>query len=353
MMVYGIGKKGTKVSQSQAVVDGTLEVDEGNFLFINARTALPRYKIPPSKLRRRVHRLKIKDLLSTHLDVQEGKAFKTLSVPSNASDPVVVHFADGTSAEGSLVVGADGNNSMVRKYLLPDARLTLLPVHVVGGVRRFSEEQARGWRAIDPLLFQALDPETGNYLWFSLQEVIPEADGSRSYDALVLISWIVKDEIKDAIPKTNEERIKDMKKRAAGFAEPLKSLVWDIPEDMITTPLRLADFPIGEWSDKLRNEEGRVTLTGDAAHAMTMYRGEGANHGILDAALLVDQLKKVKAGEISQKEAIEAYEAEMKPRAQEAVLKSRQAALDAHNWEALTEASPTIGGRIPPATALC
>jgi 2-polyprenyl-6-methoxyphenol hydroxylase-like FAD-dependent oxidoreductase len=85
-----------------------------------------------------------------------------------------------------------------------------------------------------------------------------------------LISWIVKDEIKDAIPKTNDERIKDMKKRAAGFAEPLKSLVWDIPEDMITTPLRLADFPIGEWSDKLRNEEGRVTLTGDAAHAMTM-----------------------------------------------------------------------------------
>jgi 2-polyprenyl-6-methoxyphenol hydroxylase-like FAD-dependent oxidoreductase len=83
------------------------------------------------------------------------------------------------------------------------------------------------------------------------------------------------------------------------------------------------------------------------------YRGEGANHGILDAALLVDQLKKVKAGEISQKEAIEAYEAEMKPRAQEAVLKSRQAALDAHNWEALTEASPTIGGRIPPPTALC
>ena len=83
----------------------------------------------------------------------------------------------------------------------------------------------------------------------------------------------------------------------------------------------------------------------------TRYRGEGANHGILDAALLVDQLKKVKAGEITQKEVIDAYEAEMRPRAHEAVLKSRQAALDAHDWDVLTENSPIIGGRIAPKTA--
>lgn len=83
----------------------------------------------------------------------------------------------------------------------------------------------------------------------------------------------------------------------------------------------------------------------------TRYRGEGANHGILDAALLVDQLKKVKAGEITQKEAIDAYEAEMRPRTHEAVLKSRQAALDAHDWDVLTENSPIIGGRIAPKTA--
>lgn len=85
---------------------------------------------------------------------------------------------------------------------------------------------------------------------------------------------------------------------------------------------------------------------------MDRYRGEGANHGILDAALLINQLKKVKAGEITQKEAIDAYEAEMRPRAHEGVLKSRQAALDAHDWEMLTENSPTIGGRFAPKTAL-
>lgn len=81
------------------------------------------------------------------------------------------------------------------------------------------------------------------------------------------------------------------------------------------------------------------------------YRGEGANHGILDAALLIDQLKKVKAGEITQKEAIDTYEAEMRPRTHEAVLQSRQAALEAHDWDVLSEESPVIGGRIAPKTA--
>lgn len=122
----------------------------------------------------------------------------------------------------------------------------------------------------------------------------------------------------------------------------------DIPDELeLTTPLRLADFPCEQWD----NRDGRVTLAGDSAHAMTMFRGEGANHGILDAALLVDALAKVHSGELTQREAVEAYEAELRPRARVAVLKSRQAAFDAHNWEQLTEDSPSIGARIPPVTA--
>lgn len=139
-----------------------------------------------------------------------------------------------------------------------------------------------------------------------------------------------------------------MKKRANDYAEPLRSIVLDIPDDLdITTPLRLADFPCRDWD----NHGGRVTLAGDSAHAMTMYRGEGANHGLLDAALLVDQLKKVQAGEVSQKAAIDAYEEEMRPRSNAGVLKSRAAALIAHEWDAITEDSPVIGARMPPATA--
>lgn len=103
-----------------------------------------------------------------------------------------------------------------------------------------------------------------------IQEVNEEPDGRVNYDALVITSWIMKDPIKDAIPKTNPERIAMMKRRADGFAEPLRSIVMDIPDDLdFTTPLRLGDFPCRDWD----NKNGRITLAGDSAHAMTMYRG--------------------------------------------------------------------------------
>lgn len=59
----------------------------------------------------------------------------------------------------------------------------------------------------------------------------------------------------------------------------------------------------------------------------------------------------IKDGKVSQKEAMDAYELEMRQRTHEAVLKSRKAALDAHDWEALTEDSPCVGGRFAPTTA--
>jgi 2-polyprenyl-6-methoxyphenol hydroxylase-like FAD-dependent oxidoreductase len=138
-----------------------------------------------------------------------------------------------------------------------------------------------------------------------------------------------------------------MKNRAEEFAGPLRRLVHGIPDDSEqVTPLTLADFATLDWES-----HDKVTLAGDAAHAMTMYRGEGANHGILDAALLVDQLIRVMNGEVDQKEAIAEYEKEMKPRCRAAVLKSRQAALDGHCTDAITADGPLIGSRFPPATA--
>ncbi|KUJ13695.1 FAD/NAD(P)-binding domain-containing protein [Mollisia scopiformis] len=340
---------GSKIAASipTAVVDSSLKEDAGNFLFLNCATCEPRYRIPPSKRRLRLHRQKLRDVISSGLDIQEGKRLKAIEeLPQGG---VKAHFTDGTSSTGSMIVGADGNNSAVRKYLLPKSfKLNHLPVNLVGVVRHFTPEQAAPIRALDPLLFQGLHPDTGNYLWYSIQECIDEPDGRKSFDALVIISWFIKDEVKDAIPATHAERIALMKQRAEGYAEPLRSIVIDIPDDLpFTTPLRLADFPSVPWD----NRNGQVTLAGDSGHAMTMYRGEGANHGILDAALLVDQLKKIHEGSVSLKTAIDAYEIEMRPRTHAAVLKSRQAALDAHDWDALTEDSPTIGARSPPATA--
>jgi len=48
-----------------------------------------------------------------------------------------------------------------------------------------------------------------------------DADGRSSYDALVGVSWMVKDLEKDTIPRDPREKVAEMKRRAKGFAEPL------------------------------------------------------------------------------------------------------------------------------------
>lgn len=227
------------------------------------------------------------------------------------------------------------------------SQLTTLPIKMTGVVRHFTFEEGVEPRSFDPLLFLGLHPETSTFFWYSVQEVFEQPDGKNSFDAVCIMSWPFNDAEKDEIPQTNRLRVANMKERAQGFAGPIRRLFDGIPDDIEpVTVITLADFPVLDWLS-----HSNVTLAGDAAHAMTMYRGEGANHGILDAALLIDQLAKVRSGEINQKQAIQAYEEEMKPRGEAAVLKSRQACVEGHQWERITEESPLVGGRWPPATA--
>ena len=79
----------------------------------------------------RLHRQKLRDLLPSDLNIQEGKGI--VAVKNLPSGGVVAHFSDGTSATGSVPIGADGNNSKVRKCLMgSEANLNLLPVNLVG-----------------------------------------------------------------------------------------------------------------------------------------------------------------------------------------------------------------------------
>lgn len=59
---------------------------------------------------------------------------------------------------------------------------------------------------------------------------------------------------------------------------------------------------------------------------------------------LVEAIEKIYAGG-SSKDSIDEYEAEMRERAQAAVLLSRQACLDAHDWESLNENSAILKRR--------
>jgi 2-polyprenyl-6-methoxyphenol hydroxylase-like FAD-dependent oxidoreductase len=317
--------------------------DTGNFIFINLKTKEPKFYIPPNA-RRRVNREKLRRLLLKNVaeNVHWGKQLTDVQVSDNG---VKATFADGSVAEGKSLVGAEGSNSQTRKYLVPeDYQNYLLPVKLVGVSVDLTPEQIKPLRQIDPLLFQGCHPETGVFIYVSVLET-PEVNGSAGtadehYRVQIMTSWLAKDHDEN-ISEANSERIAMIKRLATGFHPDLYGIVQSIPESSPTLHLVLQDWPSRDWD----NHDGRVTLAGDAAHAMVMYRGEAGNHGILDAWHLLRQIKAVYAGEKTRAEAIDAYENELKERTIPAVLLSRQACLDAHDFHGLNENSAVLKKR--------
>ena len=310
-----------------------------------------------------------------------------MAVTPSTSNHITAHFADSSTATGSLVVGADGSRSKVRSSLIPSnpslSRNQELPVRLLGVTVVYASTLALKLKALDPFFFQGGDPRTNTFLYFSFLDTPSNntrEDDPNSYECQIILSWPYKmgymgnKEPLD-VPKTGKERVAVMKEMAKGWAEPFQEMVMSIPEDADAKAIILEDFVPKErlWT----NMEGRATLVGDAAHTMTMCtysiyyallalemmlmmlqdRGEGANHGITDIALLLEKilppLLNISVptflhgpGSQTLQDAIDAYEKEMIQRAGPAVLTSRRACLDAHDYEKITDQSPLISRRV-------
>ncbi|KAH7055712.1 monooxygenase [Macrophomina phaseolina] len=306
--------------------------DQGNFLFLDLRDCSVKFKIPPSP-RWRVNRERMRAALFEGLEEHVVWGRRVVGVKPG---PELV-FEDGVVVAGRLVVGVDGSRSKVRELLAPETyRNRELPIRFTGVAIDMTPEQIKPLRDLDPLLFQGLHPESKTYMWYSTLETPAvngtEGTGKERYRVQLNMSWPV-EKSEDEVARTDADRLKFMKERARKFDQRLRRVWVEIPEDTEVTEVKLADWECLEWD----NRNCQVTLAGDAAHAMTMYRGEAANHGLLDAMLLVNALKRSNSGEKCQKEAIEEYEREMRERTGPAVLMSRQACYDAHAWENLKE----------------
>ncbi|KAK5089748.1 hypothetical protein LTR70_006590 [Exophiala xenobiotica] len=321
--------------------------DTGRFLFLDLASAQPRYEIPPSK-RMRVNRKFLSCLLAEGIDIRYGKRLADSGL-SQEPDAATVSFEDGTSAASDLIIGCDGSNSRLRHYLFEGdhakSQLHQLPIRALGVTIRMTQQETTPLRRIDPLLFQGCHPETSTFMWYSTIST-PNLNGSDLteepyYEGQIIISWRHQNPSRDDIPSGNEERRQLMRRLAAPFHDILRTVVESIPEDAEIKEIILADWPTLTWP----NLDGRVALCGDAAHAMTMFRGEAFNHGVTDAANLAKLLVRVRDGEMQVMEAIEDYEAEVVRRTYEAVLLSRQACLDAHDWQNLSPDSPLVSKR--------
>lgn len=322
--------------------------DTGRFVFLDLQNCEPKFVIPPSK-RLRVHRQKLRALLAEGVRIRHNKTLYNLTQTSGS---ILAHFDDGTTIEGALLIGADGSSSRTRRLLFamnPSAgALNPLPIRFMGVTVRLDPFQAQNLRDIDPLLFQGAHPETGTYMWYSTLST-PETNGSKGsgyneyYEGQLMISWIYRSET-DEIPGTDRERVQRMKFLAQPFDFRLRTAVWDIPDDARVQVITIQDWLPQMWD----NMDSRVTLVGDAAHAMTMFRGDAFNHGIADAMSLGTGIAKAWTHGYDPDRlemAVEAYEPDMRRRTYDAVLLSRQACLDAHDVVNLSMESPLLSRR--------
>jgi 2-polyprenyl-6-methoxyphenol hydroxylase-like FAD-dependent oxidoreductase len=264
-----------------------------------------------------VHRADLLDVLAAALP--EGTAAlgkRCVSVESGDSS-ATAHFADGTSVEADVVIGADGIHSPVRTALFgPDApRFTgkicyrsVIPTAAVrGGV--LSDVAADNGQWLGPHGTIVLYPLRGDEL---INVVAHHDDDTYRHE-----SWV-----------TECDRAEVLERYARWHPSLLR--LFEAGQTWYKWALYDRD-PIPAWTS------GRVSLLGDAAHPMLPYLGQGACQALEDGAVLANALsdRRFASDPVA---ALAAYERTRRPRASQVVLTARARGVSNHlpsRWAAL------------------
>ncbi|KAF7559029.1 hypothetical protein G7046_g5126 [Stylonectria norvegica] len=295
----------------------------------------------------RVTRENLRGLLSTGIDI---KWEKRLSDVSSTADLATATFDDGSTATGRLLVACDGGQSQVRRILFPALDLYKIPVRVLGVKLHLSPEQFKPIQALDPFFLQGTASENDTFVYISVLDA--PGNNERSSDKYVCqmcVSWpyragFFNNPAVTEIPDTNEERLLLIQSFAKTWAEPFSTLAQSISSDELIKDLAPQDFP----PPLDFRSHGRTVLMGDALHAMAMYRGEGANHAIVDVHDFKEHVvSHLENGDdlTTLRKALDDYEDAVVQRSRYGVLASRQACIDAHDWKRIGSTSPLLTKR--------
>ncbi|MEU3522603.1 FAD-dependent oxidoreductase [Streptomyces sp. NPDC038707] len=181
---------------------------------------------------------------------------------------VTARFADGTTATGDLLVGADGLRSTVRRLLLPKVRPRYAGQRVHYGCTRTapapgpdgSITMVRG----SATAFGYTVSPAGETYWFAREGGDPLPAGTAA-----------------APPAAARERLLTLLRADATPAAGLVEAAGDAA--LVTNATELP--PGAPW------RTGRVVLVGDAAHAASPATGQGASMALEDAVVLAKALR--------------------------------------------------------------
>ena len=234
-----------------------------------------RYGLPSICISRAVlHATLLNELERQKIPIHYSKRLQKI-VSKDSS--VIAEFADGSRAEGSMLIGADGIHSQVRRIVFPEASPPFYTgLMVIGG---FAKDAAL--EPVDARLkcrahmiygtngffgygyHDAADPTT--VMWWSHQQ--------RSDEPSV-------EELRSATPEELREQLTEQHR---GWAEPVPTIV--------RSAQRILWGPIYDLPNLKTWSKGRVVLIGDAAHAISPHAGQGVSLALEDAMCLAKCLR--------------------------------------------------------------
>ena len=285
-----------------------------------------------------VSRIVLRNLLLAALGnvIRFGAQFERYSLAADGT--VTAHFADGSTAVGDVLVGADGANSRVRTQYLPHAARVLCDA---GGLaaRLPLNPDTRRW--LPSFLADGMTmvmPKSGRWSMFTsafpgrdaLTAAIADGvgltglglDPARLLDTIddYVLCTLIADhrQLPDNVVDLDGPRLHKLALHMVRDWDPtLRRMFADSdPASLVGMRFRQSTL-IDPWPATT------VTVLGDAIHNMTPVGGLGANSALRDAAALAEQLTAVRDG-APLVPAIAAYETQMRAWGYAAVHQSSQ-----------------------------
>ncbi len=215
-----------------------------------------------------IHRADFQVVLSQAVGMDSIKLQKKLLSIDDSGNEAVLHFADGSSATADLVIGADGARSTVRRLLL--------------GYDDALYSGASAFRGIVPIekMPSMPDPEAIQFWMGPGQHCLHYPINANGDHNFFLVernpspwphkAWIA--------PTNDEEKLARFHDWHPAVVEMVSAVSCTERWALFNRP------PLGRWT------RGRITLLGDAAHAVVPHHGQGANTSVEDAIVLAQQL---------------------------------------------------------------
>jgi 2-polyprenyl-6-methoxyphenol hydroxylase-like FAD-dependent oxidoreductase len=289
----------------------------------------PADPLDPATLSISVNRQTFREILAARLDsaIEFGRTCTGFE-----QDPggVVIRFSDGSHADAELLVAADGVNSPIRRRYLPHARLEDTRVACVYGRTQLTGQT----RPLVPAPFRdGFTAVVGRTAGLAVgivdfREAPPQAARRLAPDvqlspAQPYLMWAVTastDQFAGRLDGLSPAELHAVATVAIRRWHPdlLRLVRLASVQETSLAAVRIA-VPVAPWPPS------RVTLLGDAVHAMSPAGGSGANTALRDAALLASELGAAARGEKGLVQAIGDYERRMADYGFAAVRASRRA----------------------------